>query len=62
VDLRSATVEKRYEITVLGVVKARESGITDFSRDPTRCLDALLSSSILFTAVRIQSKMWTFVQ
>jgi hypothetical protein len=27
---------------VLGVVKARKSGITDFQRDPTRCLDAPL--------------------
>lgn len=26
--------KKRYEITVLGVVKARKSGITDLSRDP----------------------------
>jgi hypothetical protein len=48
---------KRYEITVLGVVKARKSGITDFSRDLTRCLDAPLNSWILFAVVSSRSKI-----
>ena len=57
VDLGSATVQKRYEITGLGVVKGRKSGIMDFSCESTRRLDASFSSSIRFTAIRIQSKI-----